>query len=365
MLGRELTNFLINHPDDWEDVLAAPPYNLIIRKKDDYVLFKYSQCESDFNEEICQEARGIIFAHRGGTWRIVRLAFDKFFNLGEKFAANINWASFEVSEKIDGSLVTVWYDNGWHVSTNGTIDAYEADVMGRNFGQLFDIAAKNVNLKIEDLSPNYNYTFELVSRYNKIVLNYPTTTLYHLSTRDMLTMDEVFVDIDVQKPKSYQVSTLEELKSIVAAMDESHEGVVVRDAQGRRVKLKTESYFKLHKLANNGNITDKYLVDLILLNDDAEISVYFPEVAARVQELKNIMAEIREEFKLIESAAQTHIKLGTSRKDFAAAVTKMPHLWQIVWFRSFEGRLSNWISDMKPDDWLKFIIDREEKHEEN
>ena len=32
-------------------------------------------------------------------------------------------------KKIDGSLIKLWYDNNdWHISTNGTINAYEAEV---------------------------------------------------------------------------------------------------------------------------------------------------------------------------------------------------------------------------------------------
>lgn len=352
MLGRELTKFLINHPDDWEDILAAPPYNLIIKKKDDYVLFKYLQCESDFNEEICQEARGIIFAHRGGTWRIVRLAFDKFFNLGERFAANINWAAFEASEKIDGSLITVWYDNGWHVSTNGMIDAYEADVMGRNFGQLFDIAAKNVNLKVEDLSPNYNYTFEIVSPYNKIVLNYPTTTLYHLSTRDMLTMDEVFVDIGIQKPKSYQASTLEELKTIVAAMDDTHEGIVIRDSLGQRVKLKTETYFRLHRLAHNKQITDEYIMDIILRNDVAEFLVYFPELADKVIPLQNFYSYSKEKWRAAEKDFKEKYPNQTA-EDRKKLATKIVGYWDAAaLFSAFNQKIDTFISRQTAAQWV-------------
>lgn len=149
------------------------------------MLFKYSQIDSDFSEEIVREARGIILSYGNGTWRIVRLAFDKFFNVHEPYAAEINWNSVKITEKIDGSIMTLWWDKEWHLSTNATIDAYLTNIP--NFGKLFDIAAKNTGLDISQLSTSYNYTFELVGPQNQIVLEYPETTLYHLSTRDMLT----------------------------------------------------------------------------------------------------------------------------------------------------------------------------------
>lgn len=354
MLGRELMKFLIAHPNNWEELLSSPPYNLIIRKKDDYVLFKYSMIESDFDEEIVNEARGIIFAHRAGTWKIVRFAFPKFWNWGESRAAEINWASFSVSEKLDGSLISVWFDNDeWHVSTSGTIDAYEADVMGRKFGDLFDIAAKNVGLNLEDLCPNYCYTFEMVGPLNKIVVAYPETTLYHLSTRDMLTLDEVEVDIGVPKPLTYEATCLEDVQAIVAAMGEDHEGVVVRDAQGRRIKMKTELYFRLHKLANNGSITDKYLVDLIRHNDVAELEVYFPEVKARVEELKVLYNNVRAAFHEIEETVKNFCG---DRKTFALMLhEKIPKPLHVIYFRAFDGKIWEFFRDMKLELLMSFM----------
>lgn len=354
MLGRELMKFLIAHPDNWEELLSSPPYNLIIKKKDDYVLFKYSMIESDFDEEIVNEARGIIFVRRAGTWKVVRAAFDKFWNYGELRAANINWASFSVSEKLDGSLISVWYDNDkWRVSTNGCIDAYETDIMGRKFGDLFDIAAKKVGLSLNSLSPSYCYTFELVGPLNRIIVQYPETTLYHLSTRDMLTLDEVDVNIGVPKPKTYEASSLEDVKAIVAAMGEGHEGVVIRDAQGRRIKMKTELYFRLHKLANNGSITDKYLVDLIRHNDVAELEVYFPEVKARVEELKVLYNNVRAAFHEIEETVKNFCG---DRKTFALMLQeKIPKPLHVIYFRAFDGKMWEFFRDMKLELLMSFM----------
>lgn len=358
MLGRELIKFLIANPDTWREQLSAAPYNLTIREEGDYVLFKYSQIESDFNEPIVREARGIILAHRGGTWQVVRLAFDKFFNIGEVYADPINWNSVLITEKIDGSIMTLWYDAGkWHLSTNGTIDAYEAKVGNGalTFGALFDKAAKNAGLDIEDLSPSYNYTFELVGPYNKVVLNYPKTTIYHLSTRDMLTLEEVFVNIGVQQPQQYFASNQEEIMEIVGGMDASHEGVVVRDAAGNRVKIKTESYFRMHKMANNGAITVEYIMELILANETSEFLSYFPELIEDVNKVRtayeNKLKEWREIQQEVEAKHYDHSK--ETRRQFAMQVKNKKE--PFVWFSAFDGNVEDIIEKRTAAAWGKLL----------
>ena len=108
--------------DDWENELAAAPYYLKIKYDGCYVMFSYNQLASDFNNELVREARGIIF--RTGEWEYpVCWAFDKFGNYGESYVPEIDWPTAMVTEKIDGSLIKVWWDGYWHISTNGTIDA--------------------------------------------------------------------------------------------------------------------------------------------------------------------------------------------------------------------------------------------------
>lgn len=107
----EIVKFIKSH-ENWEELLAAPPYSLNIKREGKLVLFKYNQLESDFHEKIVCESRGIILEE--GTWKVVRLAFYKFFNVGEECASPIDWESSIASEKIDGSLMSAFFmtENG-------------------------------------------------------------------------------------------------------------------------------------------------------------------------------------------------------------------------------------------------------------
>ena len=92
----KLQEFLNAHPNDYEEILTQKPYCLKIKHKDTRVLFKYDQVESDFHEPIVCESRGIILEE--GTWKVLRLAFYKFFNQGESLAADIDWDSADANE---------------------------------------------------------------------------------------------------------------------------------------------------------------------------------------------------------------------------------------------------------------------------
>ena len=84
--------------------LAGAPYHLKIQERDNLVLLKYSQIESDFNIKICRECRGIILDKR--TWEPVCFPFTKFFNMGEPYDDTVD-GKLHVYQKIDGSLAKV------------------------------------------------------------------------------------------------------------------------------------------------------------------------------------------------------------------------------------------------------------------
>ena len=249
----KIQEFIFAH-ENWRELLANAPYNLKISEDDGYVLFKYNQIASDFNEEICKEARGLILDTQD-NFRVVRYAFKKFFNVDEDFAAKLDWDSAVATEKIDGSIMSVWFARGkWHLSTNGTIDAFKAELAGvgpyKNFGELFE-SVLPLSTFAGNRYENICWTFEIVSPYNKVVIDYPETKVYLLSVRFMNTLEELDYDqipvyagkIGVAYPQFYYMNDETGFRRLVEQMPEGHEGIVVRDAAGQRVKIKTLLYF--------------------------------------------------------------------------------------------------------------------------
>jgi len=363
----KIQEFILAH-DNWRELLADAPYNLKISEDDGFVLFKYNQIASDFSQEICKEARGLILDSQD-NFRVVRYAFKKFFNVDEFYAAKLDWNTAVATEKIDGSIMSVWYARGkWHLSTNGTIDAFKAELAGvgpyKNFGELFE-SVLPLSTFVGNRYENICWTFELVSPYNKVVIDYPETKVYLLSMRYMTTLRELTNPalhayskmLRVEIPKAYILNNENDYRQLVADMPEGHEGIVVRDQYNERVKIKTLLYFEMHKAKNNGVLTLERIVDLIRANDHYEFLSYFPEyqsvfddVKHQIDRAEGIEEKIRQDVALWKNEHPFEEGDRTARKWFAQDYGK--NKYGALYFAEYDGRLVNAVETM---DTKKFI----------
>ena len=369
----KIQEFIKAH-DNWRDLLSAEPYNLKISEDDGFVLFKYNQIASDFSQEICQEARGLILDSED-NFRVVRYAFKKFFNIDEGFAAHIDWDTAVASEKIDGSIMSVWYARGkWHLSTNGTIDAFKAELSGvgpyKTFGELFE-SVLPLSTFVGNRYENICWTFELVSPYNKVVIDYPETKVYLLSIRFMNTLEELDYDrisayaakLGVAYPQFYYMNDEAGFRRLVENMPEGHEGVVVRDQYNERVKIKTLLYFEMHKAKNNGVITLERIVDLIRANDHYEFLSYFPEytdtfnaVKHQVDRVDGVVAKIKQDVE--------NWKL--QNRDVLSQDIRMARKWFVqdcvgkskyapLYFAAYDNRIKSMVIEMSSDKFIRMF----------
>ena len=366
----EIQKFIKDH-DNWQELLASDPYNLKISFDEDYVLFKYDQISSDFNEEICREARGLIL-DASDNFSVVRMAFEKFFNIDESYADTIDWDSAVANEKIDGSVMSVWYDDHrWHLSTNGTIDAFKAELNGvspyKTFGELFE-SVLPLSWFAGTLSSYFTqlcYTFELVSPYNKVVIGYPETKVYLLSVRDMVTLKEFSLNqveefgkrFGFATPKRYYLNNEADYRKVVESMGDGHEGIVIRDKNNNRVKIKTLLYFELHKLKNNGALTLERIVDLIRANDHYEFLSYFPEYQPMFDDIKSQLEDadratdkVREDVSVWKSEHSADEDVRSARKTFAQEFGKSQYA--SLYFAEYDGRLDTILDSISTN---KFI----------
>ena len=197
----------IENNSDWEELLSKEPYNLKIVRDDNNVMLKYNQLTSDFSNPIVRECRGLIIQKdKENNFIPVCVPFFKFMNAEEPNSDldKIDWKTASVQEKVDGSLMKVWYDNNkkkWMISTNGTIDAFKASLASdetelTSYGELFLKCLDNAKADISFqkltsmLEQNKTYMFEMVSPYNRIVIDYAEPKLYFLGSRDNNTLQE-------------------------------------------------------------------------------------------------------------------------------------------------------------------------------
>ena len=365
----KIQEFILAH-ENWRELLANAPYNLKISEDDGFVLFKYNQIASDFREEICKEARGLILDSQD-NFRVVRYAFKKFFNVDEGFAAQLDWDTAVATEKIDGSIMSVWFARGqWHLSTNGTIDAFKAELNGvgpyKNFGELFESV-----LPLSTFA-NYNkhrcWTFELISPYNKVVIDYPETKVYLLSVRDMDSLEELGLDAvemladanGLAVPERYDLNNEADYRKVVEQMPEGHEGIVVRDVNGERVKIKTLLYFEMHRAKNNGVITLERIVDLIRANDHYEFLSYFPEYQSIFDDVKR---QIDHSEVVLEKVRQDVAEWKNNNRDVCEQDVRMARKWFAqdlgkkgpLYFAEYDGKLANTVDSLETKKFISLF----------
>ncbi len=343
----KLLEFINQNPWNWEQKLSEKPYCLTIKRKNEFISFNYNQIDSDFYNPIVRECRGLIL---DTGFNPVCVPFFKFGNYGEGYADGIDWSTARVQSKIDGSLIKVWYDyenEGWRISTNATIDAFDAPLGSdiceyKNFGELFLNTAAYQGVRFSNLNKDFTYMFELVSPWNKVVVYHPKAKIYHIGTRNNKTLEEIDIDIGVEKPTEYPLKSLEECIEAAKNLPFNEEGYVVVDANWNRVKIKSPAYVAAHHLRNNGVITKSRIIALLRTGEEDEFLNYYPE-------FKEIIIEIKDEIKTFCDDMNWALKKALNRKfedrkrfaEFALS-TKCSH----IFFNWLYGKIK------KPDEWL-------------
>lgn len=361
MYKLELRDFILSH-DNWEELLTTDPYNLKISRDDGYIMFKYNQVASDFSIPLVREARGIIF--RESNWECVCHAFNKFGNYGESYCPNIDWGTASVQEKCDGSLIKLWHDNGWRISTNGTIDAFKAelnDTKYSTFGALVEDAMPmswGAWEKIAD--PKCTYMFELVSPYNRVVIPYKETKLYFLGIRDMEDGGEWNPeDSDMiyafEIPKRYPLYSLEDVQAAANALPWDQEGYVVCDQNFNRVKIKSSAYILAHYARNNGVVNTERLVQIVLDGEQEEFLTYASDYADDLHKVEDAM------FDIAYMAADKMKELFNAREfetrgAYAREVKQCPNYMQDFLFHCFDSKIFwDYAKSWSVDRWVKAI----------
>jgi RNA ligase len=195
-------------------------------------------------DDITLQARGLVLDDYG---EIVARPFRKFFNLGQ--GRFVPTDDFEVYEKYDGSLGIVFhYADSWHIATRGSFTS-EQSLLGKSFLKQYDL---------DELDPDKTYLFEIVSRNNRIVVDYGDfENLVLLTSFDKKSGEEIhrkeLENIGFKLCEKYD--GINDYKALAETIGQNREGYVVRFSNGHRVKIKGAEYLRLHKIITNLSTT--------------------------------------------------------------------------------------------------------------
>ena len=321
-----ICRFINEHPN-WEEELKEKKIG--ISKEGNLAVFKY-MVDADFSDPYVQEARGIIIDLT--SLDVVCWPFRKFGNWNESYADKIDWSSAKVQEKVDGSLMKLYYRDGWTWATNSTIRIdHVSNPEGIAFQSLLYKADNFKAIPYDILNKECTYLFELVSPDNQIILTYPKTTLYHIGTRNNVTGIESNPDIGIQKPKyyggqkdlKYWLTTVEGKQN---ATNPQMEGYVVVDKDYHRIKIKTPEYLTAHRISGNGVLTKDTALSYILFGEKEKIAIVTknPKNKAKIKFYEWQVAELVSKVHLFIAYVRGLYEETGERKAVAMAIKNHP-----------------------------------------
>lgn len=325
----------------------------------------YDQIESAKfkNEDIVKQCRGVIVDRINES--IVAYPFDRFFNYGEVEASEIDWSTAKIQDKMDGSLMILYYYGGeWNVATRNSPDASgNVGEYSFTFAELFWKIAKDMygDKFTRMLDRRCTYMFELTSPYNRVVCVYPKPTITLIGVRDMETLKEISVDEFpfLKVVNSFKLQSIDDvLKSAEQLEPMEYEGYVIVDGNFNRLKVKSPKYVLIHHMTDG--FGPRRIVELAKMAEDSEVLAYFPAYKKMYEEIYAGMEKLVEEIKAEYLAVRSTLGAGEivpfyNRKEFALEAKKYKHFTPIMHMEYYGKSLQECVNEMKPEKILELI----------
>ena len=275
-----------------------------VQKHPELSLYIYNYTAKAQYERVWNEStllcRGLIM---DVAYNVVARPFPKFFNLEETENEVIPNESFEVFEKMDGSLgILYWAGDVPKIATRGSFSSDQALEATKMLHAMYSEA-------ISKLDKTKTYLFEIIYPENRIVIDYgQRQELVLLAVLDTATGQELPLE-DIGFPLVKRYDGLNDLATLKAIEEANKEGFVVRFKNGHRLKVKFAEYQRIHRIVTNvSNVTIwEFLKEGKELNEilDRVPDEFYDWVretkAALIQAFTQIEEEAKREFKILDS----------------------------------------------------------------
>jgi len=348
-----LTNFLKENPDNFEQELLKPPYYVKVKRhpqRPNLVMFNYDHYESDFTNPIVRCCRGSVYnITKDGTVKPFVMPFFKFANYGEAGADKINWdAKVHVRDKLNGTLLVMVKEADGHNFwvTNGSFDINEEvkDFFSQEneklpvpykLTSLRDYALRCHEEEIKNLPADWTFMFEFISPYRRIIVPYNKTKLYFLGCRDPEGREytpewasENF-SLTFETPYIFPLKNMDAVLSYCEMIDtDDREGVVVQDKHFNRIKVKTEHYSGIHYLLSSEILPDDKIFKAVKNGTIEEAAAKSPGIRPKADEItaewttfKKIMAALcKKSIAYYQKCLQDYPDKDTALMHYKAAV---------------------------------------------
>lgn len=305
---REIIQKLIQGDKTW-----LGDHFILVGDKGGYWILNYLQGpRNDYNRLV----RGMVVKKPEPGWSgdeldlIRSFPFTRFFNHGEKEAAPVDLSNAEMLEKLDGTMVGVFFPEGnpsdphFHTRKMSSVNSADMEKKitsfhGKEFKFLPVIKTYVDKLSFSENDVNFTYVFEFLHEVSFVLTKYKPEQygLYLLGARNVKTHKELTEDeldavakrIGSNRPRRYDAvadfSEIEKMFDLASQETPDFEGYIFRDKKtGNRIKVKDPKYVKKHHLLDDTSY--KALIPKILEGEEDEVLAYFPHFTNRVEEIK-------------------------------------------------------------------------------
>jgi hypothetical protein len=362
----------------------------------------YDQIEARESDPLSQECRGLILALADGCpifgermddgklnrnniipgpTQILAFPMKRFFNYGQGAAANINWqdSGLSILEKLDGTLTILYFDtivSQWHVATRAVPEAnLPIDNGFYTFRTLFEKALQDTTgLSFDQftsqLDKSITYCFELTTPLNRIVVKYDNYKITLLAARSLHSLHELDITklpvVGVPYVHAHTLADINHILDWVSSQNPlEHEGVVIRDSNFNRLKVKNASYVAFNKARDLLGTSNRNCLELVLAEKDDDVIPALPQEI--VDNLLEIKVGVQNLLVAYDTAYQQILKEVNNinpgdKKTFAILVNKNKIIWSAPMFQIFDGKASNMkdfiLRSKKDGTWNNSFLDK-------
>ena len=253
------------------DIIIKEPFSLTKTKLEhlglvvkeypqlDLYLVKYDKKKSEMENSDVRMCRGLVA--RMSTNELVCLPPSKSCELGDIYNSIEQWNDLSVEDFLDGTMISIFYHNNtWMISTRSNIGANCRWVGKKPFSEMFKEAC---NLDFTTLDISKFYTFVLMHPENIIVTQYHVPEIVLVSSCSVSNGKVEYHDIykeplQVKKPIKYSFNNVSEIKDYVGRMNYQQQGIVIKNKENKRFKIRNENYNYARSLKGNTN-NEKFL----------------------------------------------------------------------------------------------------------
>ena len=305
-------------------------FAIVVTDYPDRISLNYNQIDSPRFNTIVDECRGLIL--RKGTWDVMAMSFLRFYNFSEGIEEKDKLSGFQreasigeskmmwklcldkalIQNKLDGSLLSCYFDGDkWCVSTRKMAFAEGQTNLGRTFSEVFWDAASKTELK-EFLSNvemrEFTFVFELTGPENRVVSIYPENKITLIGARNNLEcnnyreltnteLNNIAGVMKVDRPENFVCEDFSQLFKLVESFPTLQEGVVLvvenENGSHQRVKCKNPQFVAVAHLRENGGVSPKNVLNLVMANEHHEYLKYFECDKPYFDFVEGIYAEIK------------------------------------------------------------------------